>query len=108
MENELRIQPQDFEDRIMLMSMYNDIDWTAKNNASTYDKNSSQSLWVRQEVSRGTLDFPRSWRRRKIVRDARLQNQWRMKSNSRVNDAEFRGERAQHHWSDSQQERATE
>ena len=33
-ENEFRIQPQDFEDRIIFLSMYNDIDWATKNNAS--------------------------------------------------------------------------
>ena len=26
MENEVKVQPQNFEDRIVLMSMYNDID----------------------------------------------------------------------------------
>ena len=28
MENEVKVQPQNLEDRIVLMSMYNDIDWT--------------------------------------------------------------------------------
>ena len=32
MEDELKIHPQNFEDRIMFMSMYNDIDWTRKDN----------------------------------------------------------------------------
>ena len=39
---ELRIPPQDFEDRIIFRSMYNDIDRTAKNNASIFDNNSSE------------------------------------------------------------------
>ena len=32
MKKELKSQPQNFEDRIMFMSMYSDIDWTRKGN----------------------------------------------------------------------------
>ena len=34
MEDELKIHPQNFENRSTLMSMYNDIDWTMKDNRS--------------------------------------------------------------------------
>ena len=41
MVNELRIEPQNFEDCIMFISMYNDIDRTAKNNTSLCLEDSS-------------------------------------------------------------------
>ena len=49
MEDELQIQPQNVEDRILFMSMYNDIDWTAKDNRSLCEKHSSRvSEYARQ------------------------------------------------------------
>ena len=49
MEDELQIQPQNVEDRILFMSMYSDIDWTAKDNRSLCEKHSSRvSEYARQ------------------------------------------------------------
>ena len=31
-DDELHVQPQDFQERIIFMSMYNDIDWTRQGN----------------------------------------------------------------------------
>ena len=41
MENELKVQPQQIEDHIIFMSMYNDIDWTRKGNQQVCEENSS-------------------------------------------------------------------
>ena len=42
MEDGLKIHPQNFEDRIIFVSMYNDTDWSAKNNSSMSDENASR------------------------------------------------------------------
>ena len=42
MNDETKIQPHDFKDRIVFMSMYNDIDWTKKDNRDTCYPNSSR------------------------------------------------------------------
>ena len=39
---ELQIQPREFEDRILFISVRNNIDWTAKDNVSRCGENSSQ------------------------------------------------------------------
>ena len=41
-DDELDIQLQNFEDRIIFMSMYNDIDWTRKDNSNLGAENSSR------------------------------------------------------------------
>ena len=41
MEDGLKIHPQNFEDRIIFVPMYNDMHWTAKNNVSMCDENAS-------------------------------------------------------------------
>ena len=54
-----------------------------------------QKCWARREVFRGSLGVRRSWKRREMVRDARMQNRWSLESNnSTENDAKLRGERA--------------
>ena len=56
-ENELRIQPQNLEDRIIFMSIYNDIDWTAKDNTSRCLENSSQVSDNAKKFSLGHWTF---------------------------------------------------
>ena len=50
MEKELDVQPQNFEDRIIFMSMYNDTDWTRKGN---------QEVCV--NISSRVVDFARNF-----------------------------------------------
>ena len=40
--DEIKIQPHDFKDRIIFLSTYNDIDWTTKNNRDICLPNSSR------------------------------------------------------------------
>ena len=40
MEKEIKVQPWDFEDRLIFLSMYNDIDWTRKGNRKVCVNNS--------------------------------------------------------------------
>ena len=79
---------------IVFMSMYNDIDWTAKDNASICDQNSS-------EVSEYAAKFPVGhWTvlclgSEKMIRDALIQTRRGLDSNGTKNDAELRGVRAE-------------
>ena len=71
-QNDLRernIEPEKFTYRIIFMSMFNDIDWTRKRNEGMnlhFEFRKSQG--IREEILAGTLDVPRSWRRKKVVR----------------------------------------
>ena len=93
MEIDLWVQPKNFEDRTIFLSMYNDIDWTAKDNASICDQKSSEVSEYSAKFPRGSLDFLMSWKRN-MVRDVRIQTRRGLESNSMKNDAELRGERA--------------
>ena len=50
-------------DRIIFMSMSNDIDWTSKGNDGICIPNTG----IREEILAGTLDVLRSWRRQDVV-----------------------------------------
>ena len=57
MNDEINIQPHDFKDRIVFMSMYNDIAWTKKNNKDTCHKNSSRVSEYALQVPAGFRTF---------------------------------------------------
>ena len=59
---ELNIEPEKFTDRIILVSMFNDVDWTRKGNERICISNSEKSQDIREEFVAGTLDVPWSWR----------------------------------------------
>ena len=60
-EKELKIQPQNFEDRIIFMSMYNDIDWTRKGNQQVCEENASRGADYARHFSKG------HWSQEKIL-----------------------------------------
>ena len=51
---ELKVQPKDFKDRIIFMSMYNDIDWNPKDNEDISKRNSSSVAEYAKDFPRGT------------------------------------------------------
>ena len=57
----------EFTDRIIFMSIFNDIDWTRKGNDGICISNSEKSQGIREEILAGRLDVPRSWRRKEVV-----------------------------------------
>ena len=61
---ERNIEPEKFGDRIIIMTMFNDIEWTRKGNREICISNSEKSQDVREEILAGTLDVPRPWRRK--------------------------------------------
>ena len=65
------IEPEKFEDRIIFMSMFNDIEWTKRGNSEMHFKfRTSQE--VREEILARTLDIHRPWRRKEVVRNSQL------------------------------------
>ena len=56
--------PEEFEDRIIFMSMFNDIDWTQKRNSTECFSNSGKGQELPKKVPAWTLVIPRSRRRR--------------------------------------------
>ena len=63
------IEPEKFEDRIIFMSTFNDIDWTENGNSEKCVSNSDQ---VKDYAERFSLDIPRPWRRKEVVRNSQL------------------------------------
>ena len=63
-QNDLRernIQPEKITDRIIFMSMFNDIDWTRKgNDGMNLHFEFRKSQGIREEILAKTLDVPRS------------------------------------------------
>ena len=55
-------EPENFEGRIILMSMFNDIEWTKRGNSENCILN-SENQGVCEEILARTLDIPRPWRR---------------------------------------------
>ena len=49
------------------MSMLNDIDWIRKGNDEICTSNSEKVKTYAKKFSQGTLDVPRSWRRKQVV-----------------------------------------
>ena len=62
------IKPEKFEDRIIFMSMFNDIDCTRRGNEDICPSNAEKD--VREDFLAGTLDVPGSWKRQEVL--------WRM------------------------------
>ena len=60
------IEPEKFTDRIILMSMFNDIGWTRKGKYFFYVE-LRKSQGVREEILVRTLEVPRSWTRKDMV-----------------------------------------
>ena len=59
---ERNIEPEKFTDRIVFMSMFNDIDWTRKgNDGMNLHFEFRKSQGIREEILAKTLDVPRSW-----------------------------------------------
>ena len=68
---ELQCDPADFKDRIIFMSMFNDIEWEARGNEELSENNSkSVAEYARQIFSR-SLVFHGAWIREKVVRNLR-------------------------------------
>ena len=63
-----KIEPEDFEDRIM--SMLNDIEWTKRGKFRECYFKFRTSQELREEMLARTLDIPRSWRRKEMVCDS--------------------------------------
>ena len=66
------IEPEDFEDRIIFMSMFNNIEWIQRGNSETCISKFRTSQELREEIPARTLDIRRSWRRNEIVRNSQL------------------------------------
>ena len=69
-QNDLRernIEPDKFTDRTIFMSMFDDIDWTRKRKRWNLYFDFRKSQGIREEISAGTSDVPRSWRRKEVV-----------------------------------------
>ena len=65
------IEYEDFEDRIIFMSMFNDIDWTKRGNSErVFEFRTGQEL--REEILARTLGILRPWRRKEVLRNSRL------------------------------------
>ena len=62
-----KIEPDKFTDRIIFMSMFNDIDWTQKKKRWDLYFEFRESQDIREEILAGTLDVLRSWRWRVVV-----------------------------------------
>ena len=65
------IEPEKSEDRIIFMSMFNDVDWTKRGHSERCFKfRTSQE--VREEILARTLDIPRPWRCKEVVLNSQL------------------------------------
>ena len=94
MGDEIETQPPDSQDRVIFMSMYNDIDWTRKDNRDTCcQKLSRVSDYARQFPEGGWCFLGPG---DKVVWDPQQQTKWRMELSRRNDDAEVRRE-----WSSS-------
>ena len=67
-DDELDIQLQGFEDRIIFMSMYIDIDWTRKDNRHFCAENSSRLSEIAKNFPRSKLDL--FWSRSRKAEEA--------------------------------------
>ena len=74
---ERNIVPEKVEDRIVVMSMSNSIEWTRKGNGGNCISNSEKVKTHAREILAGTLDFPRPWRRKEVVWKLRQQTGWK-------------------------------
>ena len=64
------IEPEKFEERIIFMSMFNDINWTKRGNSDVFQSpNKSRST---EEIVARTLKIPRPWREKEVVRNSQL------------------------------------
>ena len=94
MGDEIETQPPDSPDRVIFMSMYNDIDWTRKDNRDTCcQKMSRVSAHARQFPEGGWCFLGPG---DKVVWDPQQQTKWRVELSRRNDDAEVRRE-----WSSS-------
>ena len=59
-------EPEKITDRIIFISMFNDIDWTRRGNDEVCISN-SESQGTRAEILAWTLDVPRSWKWKDVV-----------------------------------------
>ena len=57
MENEPKRSPHNFEDRIIFMSMYNDIDWSKKDKQQCCEHGSSRAAAYAKSFLRGHGSF---------------------------------------------------
>ena len=55
-------EPENFEDRIIFMTMFNGIEWTKKGHSEQCVSNSENQA-QREEILARTLDIPRPWKR---------------------------------------------
>ena len=71
------IKPEEFTDRIIFMSMFNDIDWTKRGNDEMCISN-AESPGLREEILARTLDVSGSWIGNEVVWRIFLPSQRRM------------------------------
>ena len=70
------LEPEDFEDRIIFMSMFNDIEWTKRGNSEQCISNSEKVNKYAKRFSRGHLAIPRPRKWKEVVRKSQLHT-WR-------------------------------
>ena len=72
-ETENRIRTEQFEDRVIFMSMYSDIDWARGENEQTCISNSLEVKAYANRFPERSLVIPRTRNRRTMVWNAHLQ-----------------------------------
>ena len=91
---DFKIQPHDFKDRRIFMSMYNDNEWTKKDNRDTCYQNSSHVSEYAPTISCRRLDFSGHFSapemRKKWHLDPLSKTRWRMDPHSRSDDGAVR------------------
>ena len=101
-QNDLRernIEPEKFTDRIIFMSVFNDIDWTRKRKRCNLYVEFRKSQGMREKIHAWTLDVSRSWRRKEVVWNSPFYTWRKMGFYSHSN-----GGTIQRYWSSSIQE----
>ena len=87
---DLQCEPEHFKDRIIFMSMYNDIAWGEKRKQRKMRLQFTDSCELCSQIPSRSLVFLGAWIRRKAVRNnLHWQTRWIMGSNGGRNDGKF-------------------
>ena len=85
----LQCEPEHFEDRIIFMSMFNDVVCDAKGNEAPCEHNAQAVANYARKIPRGHWPFLGPGSKEKVERNLYSQTRWIMGSNGREHDGKF-------------------
>ena len=93
MISDLTCEPEHFQGRIILMSMFNDIVWTKRGNREKMYCECSRSYWVYSKIHGRTLVVSGAWVGEEMVRDSRVKTRRTMRRSCWEYDDQLREKR---------------